>query len=713
MHRVRAAVTIVALVAVASSARAQETVQKSFPVQLFEPALGVGMDTFFGVEGAGVAEHLAFGVGLLFNYQHKPLVLYRQDKIGTTGGGFQLSEAKETVLVENQMTSDIVGALGLHYKWLHAQVGLDLPINLVVRGTEVNDQGTAGATFSASGIGDLRLQLKAMIIRDLAGFSLAFSPILTFPTGKDDGFGGDPNVSFRPRFAASFTWRNLFTAADIGYLFRQSSTLFSSEVGHQLLYGVGAGYRVHPRVALLAELNGRSGFGTKSGCSKDPKTGQTVCADTSSNDLDAHPLEMDLGGRVNVAHGIDVTAGVGFGLIKAIGSPQFRVLAGVRWAPDFKDADGDGVPDYRDKCPTQPEDRDGFQDQDGCPDPDNDADGIPDVRDRCPNEAEDKDGVRDEDGCPDPDNDGDGIPDIKDECPREPETYNGFKDEDGCPDEPDRDGDGVPDKVDRCPDEPEDKDGFEDADGCPDPDNDNDGVPDKLDDCPNDPEDMDGFKDDDGCPDPDNDKDGICDPWVEKQGLSKKYAHVCTGSDKCPNQAETINGIKDEDGCPDQGASHVKIEEGKIVITKKIFFDTNKATIKKVSNSILTEVALTLKVHQEIKGVRIEGHTDSQGKADRNKKLSQERAEAVRDWLVKKGIPGGRLFAAGFGQEKPIGDNRTAKGREQNRRVEFIILEQAPGEGAGKPAPKKEEPPVSDAEAPQAKPANPAKPANQ
>jgi len=100
-----------------------------------------------------------------------------------------------------------------------------------------------------------------------------------------------------------------------------------------------------------------------------------------------------------------------------------------------KDTDGDGIPDSIDKCPNEPEDKDGFQDEDGCPDPDNDGDGILDKDDKCPNEAEDKDGFQDEDGCPDPDNDGDGIPDDKDKCPNEPETVNGYQDDDGCPDE--------------------------------------------------------------------------------------------------------------------------------------------------------------------------------------------------------------------------------------------------------------------------------------
>jgi OmpA-OmpF porin, OOP family len=102
--------------------------------------------------------------------------------------------------------------------------------------------------------------------------------------------------------------------------------------------------------------------------------------------------------------------------------------------PTDGDRDGDGILDSHDKCPDEPEDKDGFQDADGCPDPDNDQDGIPDELDKCPNDAEDYDGFQDTDGCPDPDNDKDGIPDVRDRCPNAPETFNGFEDEDGCPD---------------------------------------------------------------------------------------------------------------------------------------------------------------------------------------------------------------------------------------------------------------------------------------
>jgi len=142
-----------------------------------------------------------------------------------------------------------------------------------------------------------------------------------------------------------------------------------------------------------------------------------------------------------------------------------------------RDTDGDGVPDERDACPKVAEDPDGFEDDDGCPDPDNDQDGVPDSVDQCVDQPEDPDGFEDDDGCPDADSD--------------------------TPSETDKDRDGVPDADDKCPNEPEDKDQFEDEDGCPDPDNDNDGVPDAQDLCPNERETLNDYADHDGCPDED------------------------------------------------------------------------------------------------------------------------------------------------------------------------------------------------------------------
>ncbi len=131
------------------------------------------------------------------------------------------------------------------------------------------------------------------------------------------------------------------------------------------------------------------------------------------------------------------------------------------------DADGDGVSDKLDGCPSEAEDKDGFQDQDGCPDRDNDGDGIADPADACVDAAEDKDGFEDADGCPDADNDKDGVADSVDGCPGNSEDKDNFEDADGCPD-PDNDKDRIADAADACPDQAETPNGYRDADGCPD-----------------------------------------------------------------------------------------------------------------------------------------------------------------------------------------------------------------------------------------------------
>jgi outer membrane protein OmpA-like peptidoglycan-associated protein len=132
-----------------------------------------------------------------------------------------------------------------------------------------------------------------------------------------------------------------------------------------------------------------------------------------------------------------------------------------------RDKDNDNIPDKDDACPDNPEDYDGFEDEDGCPDLDNDKDGTLDFNDECPDQPEDKDDFQDNDGCPDIDNDNDGIPDINDECPNEPEDIDGYQDDDGCPDN-DNDGDGILDQDDNCPNEAESFNGSKDDDGCPD-----------------------------------------------------------------------------------------------------------------------------------------------------------------------------------------------------------------------------------------------------
>ena len=286
-----------------------------------------------------------------------------------------------------------------------------------------------------------------------------------------------------------------------------------------------------------------------------------------------------------------------------------------------KDADKDGVSDRNDKCPDTP--LNVAVDKAGCP-LDADKDGVPDYLDQCPDVA----GVKMLNGCPDKDND--GIADKNDRCP----DAAGPSSLKGCPD---KDGDGVPDIDDQCPDT---KSGYKvDANGCP-MDNDKDGIVNELDRCPEaaGPESL------KGCPDTDG--DGVADM-----------------DDRCPGAVGTIANK----GCPEIAkADSIKITQ----IASKIFFETNSDKLKVASLSQLDELVLILKKYESA-NLLIEGHADSQGADAYNLTLSQKRTDAVKTYLMGKGIMESRLTAIGYGEGRPIADNNTAAGRAKNRRVEL------------------------------------------
>jgi|SRR6188768_1484133 len=263
---------------------------------------------------------------------------------------------------------------------------------------------------------------------------------------------------------------------------------------------------------------------------------------------------------------------------------------------------------------------------------------------------------------PNSDRDHDGILDDVDQCPDVAEDKDGFQDADGCPDD-DNDKDGIADKVDHCPNEAEDKDGFEDADGCPDEDNDKDGIADKVDKCPDAAEDKDGFEDEDGCPDPDNDKDGIPD-----------------ARDLCPNEPETVNGYADTDGCPDE--DQVRVVGDKIVLDDRVHFYVNSFIIRKVSHPLLSRLAKLIADHPEYVHVSVEGHADERGPDDFNQKLSEDRARAVMEFLVKQGIPQARLSSIGYGSTRPLVDKKSEYALLLNRRVEFTVTRHLKADGS-------------------------------
>ncbi len=268
---------------------------------------------------------------------------------------------------------------------------------------------------------------------------------------------------------------------------------------------------------------------------------------------------------------------------------------------------------YSKKKPVVPADRDG--------------DGVPDDIDACPDVA----GPASLQGCPD--RDGDGIADKDDECP----DAAGPASLKGCPD---RDGDGIADKDDKCPDEK----GLARYQGCPIPDKDGDGINDEDDKCP----DVPGVARYQGCPIPDTDGDGINDE-----------------EDKCPNLA----GVRENNGCP---AISEEIKKKVSTAAKNILFVTGSAKLQKSSFKGLDEVVQILKDSPGME-LSIDGHTDNVGSDESNQVLSENRAASVKAYIISKGIDESRITSAGHGETTPIADNKTAAGRQQNRRVELTM----------------------------------------
>lgn len=257
---------------------------------------------------------------------------------------------------------------------------------------------------------------------------------------------------------------------------------------------------------------------------------------------------------------------------------------------------------------------------------DTDGDGIYDKYDECI----DTPGLEEFNGCPD--SDSDGIPDKDDACP----DRAGEAQFNGCPD---TDGDGIDDTKDQCPNEP----GTEANQGCPD--SDGDGLIDKVDKCPNEA----GPSANDGCPWPDTDGDGVLDK-----------------DDQCPD----VVGTTANNGCPEV----TEVVQNELNdYAKTINFDTGKSSISKDSEEALTAILAILEEYPNAK-FSVEGHTDSVGSASNNKKLSNERAASVKTYLVSNGVAESRLESEGFGEEKPIADNKTRAGRAKNRRVEINLI---------------------------------------
>ncbi|NLN63589.1 MAG: OmpA family protein [Myxococcales bacterium] len=623
------------VVLLAFPARAQHTPAFPFPSNLFEPAPGAR--DFPMTESPEVGEDLRPNLGFYLSYQYRTFAVMGCS--GTTcGDDVSVSQTERTIdLVKHVLVSDLLASFNFLSRF---QFGLAVPLYIWQTGrhsTLVTD-AQSGASWLVSDsnayqtmgvLGDIRLYLKARVVgrENRDGFALSVGVAASLPmtawTGQGENYNGAAHFSVTaPQIAMGYRVGHLHIAANLGALWREKQQFYSAVVGHALKYAGAVSYEF----PLRADAFGLTLFGEL--------YGQKSLASENFNDLDSAPLLFNGGVRINTRN-VAITAGAGGGIISAPGVPQVQGIFGFSWhpkppPPEYNpmitewDRDGDGIPNEYDLCPDEPEDYDGFEDEDGCPEPDNDGDGIPDGYDLCPNDPEDFDGFRDDDGCPDLDHDEDGILDPYDMCPDEPEDYDGFEDEDGCP-EYDNDGDGIPDAQDLCPNDPEDFDGFEDEDGCPDHDNDFDGVPDYL--------------------------------------------------DMCPDEPETWNGRTDYDGCPDRGAALFKIEPERFNLIAGLNFKTKSAEFNNRDSTVqILDMIAWIAVRNPILRYEVVAHTDSTGKAETNRTLTENRAANIKAYLVSKGVAEGRISVEGMGDTQPIESNARTSGRKANNRVDIRII---------------------------------------
>lgn len=413
----------------------------------------------------------------------------------------------------------------------------------------------------------------------------------------------------------------LMAAGDIGVFAWAARVGFMTrgKIDKSQLTGVGMGHELDGGIALGVRPVANLIIGPELFSS-------TVVTDGNAFDGRATPLELLLGGRLSVAESWHFRLGASPGLTHALGTPAFRVVGGLEYFPPIAppDRDGDRILDRDDACPAEPGPANDDPSKHGCPLP--------------------------------KDRDGDGVLDAEDACVEVPGPRSSDPKTNGCPPPPDRDKDGILDKNDACPDEPGPASNDPAKHGCPPPpDRDKDGIIDAEDACV----DVPGLKTDDpstnGCPD--TDSDTIHNP-----------------QDACPEVAGPRNADPKKHGCP-----AARVEKNEIRILEQVKFKFNSDVILKESDVILEAVSKILRDHPEVKKIRIEGHTDNHGGKDFNKKLSDRRAASVVKWLVKKGgIEAGRLTSQGFGLERALASNDTEEGRQENRRVEFHIVDPAP-----------------------------------
>ncbi len=540
--------------------------------------------------------HNQFAGRLVGHYTREPLV-------------YQIDGGDKVALVESVTQADLVGA----FAYDRFQVGAVLPIYLLSQGD---------ITGNETGLGDLAVDGKVTLVdpTDSVPVGFGIQGRVMLPTATVAAPLGDPGLGWQLAAVADVDVTDrLLLAANAGVRGEPNVALENVTVNDSFDGRLAAHYLVVPDqdIGIAWELASRIGF-----------PGDGAGAGTA--------MEWLLGGHGRIADSnATLRAGFGTGLTPGLGVPDWRLVIGLGWEPpQERDADGDGLVDDEDGCPTDPEDMDAFEDLDGCPEPDNDQDGVLDVADACVMEPEDRDGFEDENGCPDPDNDQDGILDVRDVCPVDAEDVDGYQDEDGCPD-PDVpttvmvvDPAGKVIELARCT---VSGGGFE--------------------------KEFKGALDVGLVP-------GFYTVSATATGFAKKEA---TFEVKEPNQVLELK--------LEPVVTKVVVSRERIDLKDNVYFDTGKATIQARSHGLLDDAVKILVDYPEIRKLRIEGHTDSRGSADSNLKLSQARAESVRQYFIDKGIDAARLTAIGYGEERPLDPANNAAAWTKNRRVDFFVEE--------------------------------------
>lgn len=355
-------------------------------------------DDGFGVRRINDLGHLRWSGLATADYAHDPLVIE-----GRSGSRSELQK-----VVRHELVLKLDFSLALFDRVL-VFAGFD--VVPLLKGPAI-PAGFPLAPAGGGGFGDVSLGARVRLWGQAQDFfSLAAQATLVAPTSGSAAYRGEASVAVRPELIAQLRPRWVRIDANLGVLVREDQPLLNARVGDELRYAVGVGVPFGPRLEAIGELWGGHTF-------------NDVRARTAT------PFEWLVGGKYNTVYGLYAGLAVGTGFTHGLGSPDARVVAQLGYlSPKDEDRDHDGIIDRKDACPDQPEDRDGFEDEDGCPDLDDDHDGVVDSSDACPQDPEDRDGYADEDGCPDPDNDGDGVLDASDACPLEP----GVPAQSGCP----------------------------------------------------------------------------------------------------------------------------------------------------------------------------------------------------------------------------------------------------------------------------------------